>query len=177
MTDNVSAGVVLLPAETTVPVTRDEDHQAELSRYPVAPGMPRTEVVELAWTAGGRVIEVRLDGLRVGELTHAVSQRYAPVLARLSAGGARAGCVALLRAGVQGTEVSLRLPRDGDAPIPSGATGFAVSSWRGSGRRRPWWIAVAVVAAIALAAAVGSGVRSTETVSGSPSARDGVACR
>ncbi|WP_433268066.1 hypothetical protein ACQPZF_03255 [Actinosynnema sp. CS-041913] len=162
MIENSSAGLVMLSAEATVTVTREEDHQAELARYPVTPGMQRHVAVELAWCTaatgkhkGERAIEVRLDGRRVGELTHLMSQRYAPLLVQLTTRGGRPGCEAVLQAGVRGTEVTLRLPRDGNATIPLATPPTYAPAEIPSPRRaspfaanRPAWIGAAAAVVI-----------------------------
>ena len=177
MIENSSADLVLLNAETTVTVTREEDHQAELAGYPVAPGMQRHVAVELAWCTvesgrhrGERAVEVRLDGRRVGELTHLMSQRYAPLVVQLTARGSRPGCRAVLQAGVRGTEVTLRLPKDGSGTIPLPAPAHQaphptyqalppVPPQRRSPprTRRPVWIAAGAAVAVVFIAAVANG--------------------
>ncbi|HEV7648141.1 MAG TPA: hypothetical protein VGP26_08275 [Actinophytocola sp.] len=121
MIENSSAGLVMLPGELTVTVTREEAHQPALALYNVPVGRERQVAVELTWCTitsgkyrGGHAIEVRLDGWRVGELTYLMSQRYAPFVAQVTARGGRPGCVAaVLRTG-KGLEITLRLPRAED---------------------------------------------------------------
>jgi hypothetical protein len=126
MIENSSADLVMLGAEVAVTVTRQEHHQSVLSRYPVAEGQQRRVAVTLGWCTvilgkyGVPAIEVRLDGQRVGELTHLMSQRYAPVVARVTAREGKPGCEATIQQGTKGLEVVLRLPRaiNGVVPMP-----------------------------------------------------------
>jgi hypothetical protein len=108
---NAPHDLVLLPAERTVTVTREEDHQDVLA---LRTGRVAVALVPCAITKGkhaGRVgLEVRLDGQRVGELTRLMSDRYLPVAGAVAARGGRPGCEALLRRGNRGTQIELRLP-------------------------------------------------------------------
>ncbi|MDQ2585420.1 hypothetical protein [Saccharothrix yanglingensis] len=160
MIENSSAGLVVLQAEVTVTVTREEHHQDALAPYAVAPGRERRVAVELAWCTiasgrhqGERAVEVRLDGRRVGELTHLMSQRYAGLVAQVTGRGARPGCEAAVRAGVRGLEVVLRLPRDTSGVVPLRQEPTAVfappplpaPAPAARPSRRPVWIAAAAV--------------------------------
>jgi hypothetical protein len=116
--ENSSSGLVLLPEEVTVTVTREEAHQPALGPYNVPVGGERQVAVELTWCTitsgkyrGEHAIEVRLDGWRVGELTYLMSQRYGPFVAQVIAGGGRPGCVAAVQRSGRGLEITLRLPR------------------------------------------------------------------
>ena len=149
MIENSAAGLQMLAGEVTVAVTREEDHQPALARYAVAPGAERQVAVELGWCAvqtgkyrGEGVIEVRLDGRRIGELTYLMSQRYAAMLAQVPG---RPGCAALVRRGAQGTRgrapaAARRLRRAGVRHGPRRAA--AAHAWpagrlgRGDRRRR-----------------------------------------
>ena len=108
---NAPHDLVLLPAERTVTVTREEDHQDVLAGRT---GRLAVALVPCAIAKGkhaGRVgLEVRLDGRRVGELTRLMSDRYLPVAGAVAARGGRPGCEALLRHGNRGTQIELRLP-------------------------------------------------------------------
>ena len=108
---NAPHDLVLLPAERTVTVTREEDHQDVLAGRT---GRLAVTLVPCAIAKGkhaGRVgLEVRLDGRRVGELTRLMSDRYLPVAGAVAARGGRPGCEALLRHGNRGTQIELRLP-------------------------------------------------------------------
>ena len=151
MIENSSAGLVLLDAEVTVTVTREERHQRELARYTVPPGRERHVAVELGWCTidsgkyrGQQAIEVRLDGYRVGELTYLMSQRYAPLVGQVADQGGRPGCDAVVHLGPRGLEVTLRLPRSGDAI----AATVLPQSQRKPFTKRPGWIAAAAVALV-----------------------------
>lgn len=69
--------------------------------------------------SGVPIIEVRLDGRRVGELTKLMSQRYGPQVDDVLRRGERPGAVALVVNGRRGVEMELRLPdAPADAPVP-----------------------------------------------------------
>lgn len=169
MVENSPEGLVVLAGEVPVTVTREERHQPALARYAVAPGRQRHVVVELAWCTidagkhrGQRAIEVRLDGQRIGELTHLMSQRYAPLVARIAGDGGRPGCEAVVQRGARGLEVVLRLPRDPEGAV---AAPVAATAARGSGpatNRRPLWIGGAVVGAVLLIGAIANSGDSDE---------------
>lgn len=147
--EDPAAGLFLLKAEVPVVVTGEEDHQAWLARYPVAPGGSWRVVVALAWCTinsgkylGQYAIEVRLDGQRVGELTYLMSRRYADIMGQVIDAGGRPGCEAVIRVGERGHEIVVQLPRDPSAVVvPAGA--FASPVKRKS--RRPMWIAAGAV--------------------------------
>ncbi len=170
MIENSSAGLVKLDAEVSVTVTREEHHQPALSRYVVTEGQERHVAVELAWCTigagkyrGENAIEVRLDGQRVGELTHLMSRRYAPLVAQVISRGGRPGCSAVVQLGARGLEVVLRLPRHGDGVLPLPAPDPATQVYAPVGEpmapvipmppprrgpfasHRPAWIVAAVV--------------------------------
>jgi len=158
--ENSSAGLVMLNAEVAVTVTGEERHQNVLSRYPVAVGAVRHVAVELVWCRirsgkyrGQRAIEVRLDGRRVGELTHLMSQRYAEVLGEVAARGGRPGCEAVVQRGARGFQIMLRLPRDTDMAGTPAKRPFA--------SHKPAWIAAAVILVIGIAALANNGNDST----------------
>lgn len=113
----------LLPADRAVTLTGEEHHQDVLAAY--GP-FPREVVVALVWCriargkyAGEHGVEARLGGRRIGELTHRMSERYAPFLEDALARGARPGCAAVLRAEARGIQAELRLPT-ADARPPGG---------------------------------------------------------
>jgi len=125
MVENSSAGLAMLRPEVTVTVTGEEDHQAVLARYHVAPGRQRHVVVALGGCRissgkhrGKQAIEVRLDGARVGELTYLMSQRYGTVVAQVSSRGGRPGCEAVIQRGPRGLELTLCMPRHADGAVP-----------------------------------------------------------
>ncbi|MCW0212309.1 MAG: hypothetical protein OJJ54_03040, partial [Pseudonocardia sp.] len=116
---------VLLDARRSVTVTREEHHQDVLARYAPAPGGTRRLVADLAFCRigagkyrGGRGIEVRLGGHRVGELTHRMSERYAGTVEAVQAGGRRADCEATISHGDRGFQVEVWLPDAAADPQP-----------------------------------------------------------
>ncbi|GAA3839532.1 hypothetical protein GCM10022243_02390 [Saccharothrix violaceirubra] len=120
MIENSAEGLYRLASEVTVAVTREDHHQDALSRYAVEPGQERHVAAELGWCVvaagkhrGERAVEVRIDGLRVGELTPLLSRRYEPVVDQVIASGTRPGCAAVVVRSTRGLEVRLRLPREG----------------------------------------------------------------
>ncbi|HEY0454219.1 hypothetical protein [Actinophytocola sp.] len=182
MIENSSVGLAMLEAEVPVTVTGEERYQAELARYRVAPGAQREVAVELGWCTigsgkyrGEHAIEVRLDGRRVGELTHLMSQRYGWVVSQVAARGGRPGCEAVVELGARGLEIILRLPRrtGGSVPIPAAtpapmttrmpATPMPPATPLPAPRRgifaahKPAWIAAAVAAIIVIAALASNG--------------------
>src|SRR5262245_16395735 len=116
----------MLDGEVAVAVTREEHHQVALARYPVAVGGQREGAGQPGWctVAAGKhrgqpAIEVRLDGLRVGELTFLMSQRYTQLVGDVIARNGRPGCAAVIQRGTRGLEIMLRLPRvDAGAGVP-----------------------------------------------------------
>ncbi len=129
MFDNSPAGLRMLAAEVSVTVTREEQHQDVLARYPVRQGEQRLVAVELAWCRiesgkyrGQQAIEVRLDGTRVGELTYLMSQRYAPLVEQALGTGARPGGEAYLERVARGPQLTLRMPADATATAVLPAT-------------------------------------------------------
>jgi hypothetical protein len=102
---------VLLAAERTVTVTREEHHQDVLAgRSGPAVAELRPCRITAGRYAGQDGLEVALDGRRVGELTRLMAQRYRPMVDDVQARGCRAGCEALLRDDTRGVQVELRLP-------------------------------------------------------------------
>ncbi|MEJ3653696.1 excalibur calcium-binding domain-containing protein [Actinomycetes bacterium KLBMP 9759] len=154
MIENSRVGLTLLESERTVVVTKEEFHQAALALYAPRPdGQPRHVAAELVFApitygahAGERGIEVRLDGYRVGELTYAMSQRYAPMVEDVLRRGGRAGAEAHVRSDPRGLQIDLRMPKAGSAagPRPAGSPGLL--------RRvpKPLWIAAGVVGTLVL---------------------------
>jgi len=181
MVENSSAGLAMLRPEVTITVTREEEHQRILARYPIAVGQERRLAVALTWCRistgkhrGEHAIEVRLDGYRVGELTYLMSQRYGPVIGQVAARGDRPGCEAVLQHGPRGLELTLRVPRatEGAVPLPvaapdqfggtSAATSVLTPVPAPAPKRpgvfsshKPAWIAAAVVL-VAFFGAIGS---------------------
>ena len=102
----------VLDGGRTVTVTREEDHQAVLGRYPLG-----RATVELGFCVvgegryrGERAVEVLLGGERVGELTFRMSERYAALVGAVRAAGGVPRCAATLTAGARGRQVELLLP-------------------------------------------------------------------
>lgn len=173
MFENSTAGLVMVTGEVAVTVTREEHHQNALARYAPAPGGERRVAVELTLCVigtgkykGQRAVEVRLDGHRVGELTYAMSQRYAPLVTGVGARGGRPGCEAVVRRDAKGLQVTLRLPRDvnvapaEDAPtvvVPAVAPAAARAPESTFTQHRKAWIVAAAVAAVLFFAAIGNG--------------------
>ncbi|ALG08773.1 hypothetical protein [Kibdelosporangium phytohabitans] len=154
------SGPFMLPGEVTVTVTREEDHQQHLARYPVTGAQL---VAELAWCTvttgkhqGQRAIEVRLDSVRVGELTHVMSDRYGALVSEVIERGHRPGCAAVLHDGKRGIEVTLRLPRaDTAVVVPLARTADSPQPSRPR-RRKPVWVAAAVVGGLLIISAIAS---------------------
>jgi hypothetical protein len=64
-----------------------------------------------------QVIEVRLDGARIGELTPAMTERYRPILNAVHGRGCVASCRGILRLDERrGRQVELALPPDPRRP-------------------------------------------------------------
>lgn len=103
----------VLAADREVVVTREEDHQDVLARHH-RPGAAPTPVTVELWSSsvtGGKyrgdyAVEVRLDGLRVGELTAAMSARYRHLVDVV--GPVR--CRGAVTHGRRGHQVDLKLP-------------------------------------------------------------------
>jgi hypothetical protein len=182
--ENSSAGLHMFEPAVPVTVTREEHHQHILARYPVTGEATRRVAVELAWCTiesgkyqGHQAIEVRLDGSRVGELTYAMSQRYAPFVHPVSARGGRPGCEALIHLGKRGIELDVYLPRHTDrvplAPatrtFPQVPVGVApmlaptvppmrtASPSKSKANHGAAWVVAGVVGVIALIAVIASG--------------------
>jgi hypothetical protein len=119
---NSPGDLVLLAAERTVTVTREEHHQDVLAGRGgrVAVALQPCAIAGGKY-AGQRGIEVTLDGRRVGELTRLMAERYLPMVDGIAGRGGRAGCEALLRPDRRGVQVELRLPAV-DVDARSGGT-------------------------------------------------------
>jgi hypothetical protein len=163
--ENSPAGLVMMVGEVTVTVTREDHHQPALDPYRVSAGGQRDVAVELAWCTvragkhrGERAIEVRLDGRRVGELTHLMSERYGALVRQVAAGGGRPGCEAFVQRGAKGLEITLRLPRAAGTVAPAFGTAPAAPMPPVPPRtgRRAGWIAAGVVGTIAFFGIIGS---------------------
>lgn len=167
MIENSVAGLVMLQPEVTVTVTQEAHHQQALSRYGVSADQRRRVAVELGWCTitsgkyrGQRALEVRLDGQRVGQLTYAMSHRYAADVERIAGSGGRPACEALVFNGARGIELELRLPRrsvSAAAPTVQHASvppAQPSAPSRGGKSQRPLGVAAGVVALILFIGAV-----------------------
>jgi hypothetical protein len=113
----------MLEPEQKVVVTGEEHHQPALAPWgPHPDGRPRRVAAELGFvpgTRGRQVIEVRIDGRRVGTLTALMSERYGPHVAEVLRRRERPGCVAMVALGRRGlVEVELYLPDVAGIPAP-----------------------------------------------------------
>ncbi|MGW5055207.1 hypothetical protein [Actinokineospora sp. NPDC004072] len=164
MLENSPAGLHLLDPVVTVTVTGDEHHQPVLSRYPATPGLARRVAVELRWrTPDRRTIEVLLDGARVGELTHALSDRYAPAIDPLLALGARPGCEATIVRGRRGLRLELHLPATPQPPTLAVPAPLPTKSKRGKVPLAFAGTVTAMVAVIATLATTGDDTPTADT--------------
>jgi hypothetical protein len=114
----------MLEPEQKVVVTGEESHQPALAPWaPLADGRSRRVAAELGFVAGTRgrqVIEVRVDGRRVGTLTALMSERYAPHVHEILRRRERPGCVAIVKHGRRGlVEAELYLPDVTGIPAPT----------------------------------------------------------
>ena len=157
----------LLPGEVEVTVTHEDHHQQVLARYPAGFDEPHRVLVQLGWCTvrsgkhrGQGAIEVRIGGERVGELTHLMSMRYAPMVDQILARRGRPGCAGQVFRSERGLEVRLFLPRAYQDVVPiAGPTPAAIST----SSKKPLLIGSAVVGLVLLLGAVvgGSGDDST----------------
>ncbi len=117
----ILAGEIVLKPEWGCTVTREEDHQDALLPFAprdgedfasVRPTLDFCEVCRGKYR-GQRAIEVRLGGVRVGELTMAMTRRYAELVDVIHARGAAATCYGYVaRDPRRGLQVHLSMPRD-----------------------------------------------------------------
>jgi hypothetical protein len=173
-----TTGLHLLDAQTRVVPTGTPYHQDSLVWYtPPEDGPPSQVVVELVpallWSghqAGWWGIEVRIDGSRVGELTHPEAGWYWPTVDRMLRGGRRPGAEAHVVLGETGLlEVELYLPVAGapaaEAPYPGAATDAArgrpaVPLWMG--------VAAAALAVVMIASVAADRINRFDPVTASP---------
>lgn len=173
-----TAGLQLLDAQTRVGLTGTPYHQDSLLWYtPSDDGPPSQVVVELVpallWSgdqAGWWGIEVRIDGYRVGELTHPEAGWYWPTVDRMLRTGRRPGAEAHVVIGETGLlEVELYLPVVGapaaEAPYPGTATDAA-----GGRPAAPLWmgVAAAALAVVMIASVAADRINRFEPVTASP---------
>lgn len=113
------SSMATLCPEVQCTVTGEEHHQDQLQS--VAPRSPN-EVTRVIVTLcncrivngkhrGEQAIEVRLDGERVGQLTRAMTQRYAPHMDAVARAGRIPAAEAVVMTGSRGIQVELRMPR------------------------------------------------------------------
>jgi hypothetical protein len=173
-----TTGLHLLDAQTRVALTGTPYHQDSLVWYtPPEDGPPSQVVVELVpallWSgdqAGWWGIEVRIDGSRVGELTHPEAGWYWPTVDRMLRAGQRPGAEAHVVLGETGLlEVELYLPVAGapaaEAPYPAAATDAArgrpaVPLWMG--------VAAAALAVVMIASVAADRINRYDPVTASP---------
>jgi hypothetical protein len=173
-----TTGLHLLDAQTRVMLTGTPYHQDSLVWYtPADDGPPSQVLVELVpallWSgdqAGWWGIEVRIDGYRVGELTHPEAGWYWPTVDRMLRSGRRPGAQAHVVLGETGLlEVELYLPvavaPAADAPYPAAAPDAAPSR---SGV--PLWmgVAAAALAVVMIASVAADRINRFEPVTASP---------
>jgi len=108
-----------LRGEVTCTVVGEEHHQDRL-RTSLNTGAAQSRVVlarlgrctnASGKYAGQIAVEVLIDGVRVGQLTHAMTERYLPLLEAVERRGAVPTAEALLTDGPRGIQVVLRLPK------------------------------------------------------------------
>lgn len=109
-----------LQGDCTVAVTGEEQHQDVLAAYtgrredgasvPVIAALGFGEITK-GKRAGERVIEVSVDGRRVGQLTAMMSERYGALVEDLITRGESPTCEALVKPGARGLQVEVRLPQ------------------------------------------------------------------
>jgi hypothetical protein len=175
-----TTGLHLLDAQTRVVLTGTPYHQDSLVWYtPPDDGPPSQVVAELVpallWSgdqAGWWGIEVRIDGYRVGELTHPEAGWYWPTVDRMLAAGRRPGAEAHVVIGETGLlEVELYLPVAGapaaEAPYPGTATDAAPDR-----PAPPLWmgVAAAALAVVMIASVAADRINRLEPVTASPAA-------
>lgn len=114
-----TAGAPTLRGEVSCTVVGEEHHQDRLRTWLNAGGAPSRVVVARLGRctiasgkyAGRTAVEVLIDGGRVGQLTHAMTERYLPLLEAVERRGAPPTAEALLTDGPRGVQVVLRLPK------------------------------------------------------------------
>ncbi len=117
--DTEWSSMATLCPEVQCTVTGEEHHQDQL--LPVAPRSPieaTRVIVTLCYCQivngkhrGEQAIEVRLDGERVGQLTRAMTQRYAPHMDAVARTGRIPAAEAVVMTGSRGIQVELRMPK------------------------------------------------------------------
>jgi hypothetical protein len=111
-------GYVILRADWSCTVTKETDHQDVLRSYAPKPGADSRYILaelNLCKAAGGKykgetAIEVRFDNQRVGELTHAMTERYLSLVTRILNSGLKPTCRSEVMTTKNGLEVELMMP-------------------------------------------------------------------
>ncbi|CAM3098823.1 hypothetical protein [Skermania piniformis] len=103
----------LIPPGDTVQVLRTADHFEVLRRYPATNGTASLLVslhsVEIGSSRSGRrVVEVRLDSTRIGQLSPSMSEKYLPAIDHLDRRGLTTCARAVLTASPVSAKVTLR---------------------------------------------------------------------
>lgn len=117
--DAEPSSMVTLCPEVQCTVTGEEHHQDHLlSVAPSNPNEATRVVVTLCYCQiangkyqGEQAIEVRLDGERVGQLTRAMTERYASYMDAVAHTGRVPTAEAVVTSGSRGVQVELRMPR------------------------------------------------------------------
>jgi hypothetical protein len=112
------SGTPTLRGEVSCTVVGEEHHQDRLRTW-LNGGAPSLVVVarlgRCTITSGkyaGRIaVEVLIGGARIGQLTHAMTERYLPLLEAVERCCAVPTAEALLTDGPRGVQVALRLPK------------------------------------------------------------------
>ncbi|WP_459723424.1 hypothetical protein [Actinophytocola sp. KF-1] len=115
--ENLAEEIDLLDPARQVTVTKEENHQAVLSRHH-SPSRALTRVaaqlvsstVSSGKHKGAYAIEVRLNGDRVGELTATMSARYEHLISAAVNQSGHAYCEAVITHGSRGFQIDLRMP-------------------------------------------------------------------
>ena len=112
-------GRAILHSDVHCTVTKEEQHQDVL--LPQAPSSDQ-DYREVSATLGfcdiatgkykgEQAVEVRIGGQRVGQLTHAMTMRYADVVRRVLDRGLQPSCTALVTVTPRGLQVELVMPQ------------------------------------------------------------------
>lgn len=169
--ENSAQGLRMLEPEQKVVVTGEEHHQPTLAVWaPRGDGRARRVAAELGFvpgTRGRQVIEVRIDGRRVGTLTALMSERYGAHVQEILRRRERPGCVAMVKIGRRGlVEAELYLPDVDGVPTPAPAPPRPAPRGPGAGRppagprrrlRTPLMVGGGVVALLMVIGAVTGG--------------------
>lgn len=107
----------ILPAERAAALSGEEAHGEALQPFAPEPG-GRTRVyaelssctIDKGKYAGEQTIEALICGRRVGQLTHAMGQRYVGIVREVAASGSTPVCEAVVTTGDKGPQVELRMP-------------------------------------------------------------------